>query len=92
MPEDPQAGAWVEESGFRSFPKRAVLVSLNVFLWARAGENASKSKEKQFTHAQSGCESTTLSIPKFTTTSVAKSTAVLAWFEGQPPSEQATRT
>lgn len=90
--EDPQAGVWVEESGFCSFTERAVLVFLNVLLWARAGENASESKEKQFTHTQSGCEFTTLSIPKVTTTSAAKRTAVLAWFEGQPPSAQATRT
>lgn len=90
--KDPQAGAWVEESGFCSFTERAVLVFLNVLLWARAGENASESKEKQFTHTQSGCEFTTLSIPKVTTTSAAKRTAVLAWFEGQPPSAQATRT
>lgn len=90
--EDPQASAWVEESGFRSFPERAVLVFLNVLLWARVGENASESKEKQFTHTQSGCEFTTLSILKVTTTSAAKRTTVLAWFEGQPPPEEVTRT
>lgn len=86
--EDPQAGAWVEESGFCSFPERAVLMFLNVPLRARAGENANEPKKKQFTHAQSGCKFTTRSIRKIAATSAAKSAALL-WFKEQA---QAART
>lgn len=38
------AGVWVEESGFCLFPEGVVLIFLNVFLWARAEENANGSK------------------------------------------------
>lgn len=53
LPWSSPAGAWVEESGFCSFTEAAVLIFLDLFLWAREEENANESKEKQVTHAQS---------------------------------------